>query len=91
LAECRRDVERRPVKEESKRFFFEKKKQKTFGPAGVGDSVARARRSKVFFASFLFTKKKTLLYKLRLKIAPDISSPVVLRYHNESVNWFTAA
>jgi hypothetical protein len=43
-----------------KRFFFEKKKQKTFGPAGIGACGARARRSEVFFASFLFTKKKSL-------------------------------
>jgi hypothetical protein len=44
-----------------KRFFFEKKKQKTFGPGGVGPAAATARRTKVFFASFLFTKKKSLL------------------------------
>jgi len=54
------------VKEKGKRFFFEKKKQKTFGPAGAGNAVAKARRTEVFFASrpawaFLFTKKKVFL------------------------------
>jgi hypothetical protein len=44
---------------ESKRFFFEKKKQKTFAPAGVGSGVATTRRSKSFFASF-FSKKEAL-------------------------------
>jgi hypothetical protein len=49
-----------------KRFFFEKKKQKTFGPAGAGTSPATAPRSEVFFASrparaFLSTKKKAFL------------------------------
>jgi hypothetical protein len=45
----------------SKAFFFEKKNQKTFAPLRA--LVARAlpqRGIKVFFASFLFTKKKTL-------------------------------
>jgi hypothetical protein len=27
-----------------KRFFFEKKKQKTFGPAGCGNGGAKSRR-----------------------------------------------
>jgi hypothetical protein len=27
-----------------KRFFFEKKNQKTFGPAGLGNGGAKARR-----------------------------------------------
>jgi hypothetical protein len=46
---------------ESKNFFFEKKKQKTFAPlrACVAPAVAH-RTNEVFFASFLFTKKKTL-------------------------------
>jgi hypothetical protein len=43
----------------SKRFFFEKKKQKTSAPAGLGIAAATARRTKVFFASFLFTKKRS--------------------------------
>jgi hypothetical protein len=49
------------VKQVSKNFFFEKKKQKTFisfGPVAV--KTARSKTNKVFFASFLFTKKKTL-------------------------------
>jgi hypothetical protein len=45
----------------SKRFFFEKKKQKTFGPEPVAVTAARPKVNKVFFASFLFTKKKSLL------------------------------
>jgi hypothetical protein len=46
----------------SKTFFFEKKKQKTFAPlrAIVAPAVPNPRGIKVFFASFLFTKKKTL-------------------------------
>jgi general secretion pathway protein K len=43
-----------------KRFFFEKKKQKTFALAGCGDSVAESCRSKVFFLLF-FQKKQRLL------------------------------
>jgi hypothetical protein len=42
-----------------KRFFFEKKKQKTFCPAGCGEGRANAPRSKSFFASF-FSKKEAL-------------------------------
>jgi len=37
---------------EGKRFFFEKKNQKTFGPAGCGGAVAKARNEQKFFASF---------------------------------------
>jgi hypothetical protein len=44
------------MSEGSKKFFFEKKNQKTFGPAGVGDAIATARRTK-FFCFFLFTKR----------------------------------
>jgi hypothetical protein len=48
------------VKErEEKRFFFEKKKQKTFGPWGRWRGRASARRCKSFFASF-FSKKEAL-------------------------------
>jgi hypothetical protein len=50
-----------PRAKKEKRFFFEKKKQKTFAPAGVGPADAKARRTEVFFASFLFTKKKCFL------------------------------
>jgi hypothetical protein len=44
-------------------FFFEKKNQKTFAPlrAVVAQAVPTPTGIKVFFASFLFTKKKTLL------------------------------
>jgi hypothetical protein len=40
----------------SKNFFFEKKKQKTFGPAGFGDGGATARRTKVFLLLFVHKK-----------------------------------
>jgi hypothetical protein len=42
-------------------FFFEKKNQKTSAPlrADVPPTVPH-QTNKVFFASFLFTKKKTL-------------------------------
>jgi len=36
----------------SARFFFEKKKQKTFAPAGCGDSRASAHRKQKFFGYF---------------------------------------
>jgi hypothetical protein len=41
-----------------KRFFFEKKKQKTFAPAGAGTSRANAHIMQKFFASF-FQKRST--------------------------------
>jgi hypothetical protein len=44
---------------QGKRFFFEKKNQKTFGPAGCGNAGAESRRTKSFFASF-FSKKEAL-------------------------------
>jgi len=44
-------------------FFFEKKNQKTFGLGGCGPAVAKARRTKSFFASF-FSKKEVLSYFL---------------------------
>jgi hypothetical protein len=40
----------------SKRFFFEKKKQKTFGHAGYGIVRASARSKQKFFGYF-FSKK----------------------------------
>jgi hypothetical protein len=43
-----------------KRFFFEKKKQKTFAPAGSGNGVAYARRSKSFLVTF-FQKSNVFL------------------------------
>jgi hypothetical protein len=39
-----------------KTFFFEKKKQKTFGPAGLGDAIATAHRTKVFLLLFVHKK-----------------------------------
>jgi hypothetical protein len=44
---------------EGKRFFFEKKNQKTFGPFEPGLCNAWDPRSKSFFASF-FPKKEVL-------------------------------
>jgi hypothetical protein len=44
--------------QEGKRFFFEKKNQKTFGPGGVGDGGATAPRSESFL--LLFFKKEAL-------------------------------
>jgi len=41
-------------------FFFEKKKQKTFRSGARALKPARTQTIKVFFASFLFTKKKIL-------------------------------
>jgi hypothetical protein len=40
----------------SERFFFEKKNQKTFDSAGVGNDVVNALSAK-FFCVFLFTKR----------------------------------
>jgi hypothetical protein len=40
-----------------KRFFFEKKNQKTFGPAGCGNPVATARRNQSFLLLFVHKKK----------------------------------
>jgi len=46
----------------SKPFFFEKKNQKTFAPLrACVTRTAPHQTNKVFFASFLFTKKKYLL------------------------------
>jgi hypothetical protein len=42
--------------EGSKTFFFEKKSQKTFGPAGLGDNGAKSRRNQSFFATFCSQK-----------------------------------
>jgi hypothetical protein len=44
----------------SKRFFFEKKKQKTFAPAGCGISGANAHGKQKFFGYF-FQKNNCLL------------------------------
>jgi hypothetical protein len=54
------------VIKESKRFFFEKKKQKTFGPWGRWHAPARARSKQKFFASPggapFFQKRSAFLY-----------------------------
>jgi hypothetical protein len=47
---------------QSKRFFSEKKKQKTFAPAGVGNAGAPARSKRKFFASF-FQKRSAFFPK----------------------------
>jgi hypothetical protein len=46
-----------------KRFFFEKKKQKTFGPAGAGTRAPQPAGSRSFFASF-FSKKEALAFSI---------------------------
>jgi hypothetical protein len=51
------------VEEGSKRFFFEKKKQKTFVYWGLWRGVASARRSKSFLV--LFFKKEPLALPFR--------------------------
>jgi hypothetical protein len=38
-------------RKEARMFFFEKKKQKTFAPAGPGTSLAKAPRSESFLAA----------------------------------------
>jgi hypothetical protein len=43
-----------------KRFFFEKKKQKTFGLAGCGDVRGKANNSRSFL--LLFFKKEALAF-----------------------------
>jgi len=58
-----------------KRFFFEKKKQKTFGPAGAGNGRANVPRSKSFFASF-FSKKEVLTYLSSIGRNSRFSGPV---------------
>jgi hypothetical protein len=45
-----------------KNFFFEKKKQKTSGPAGCGSVVASAPREQKFFGSFF--QKRTAFFFL---------------------------
>jgi len=49
------------VKAKEKRFFFEKKKQKTFAPAGFGNAFANARSKQSFFASFCSQKEDSYL------------------------------
>jgi hypothetical protein len=53
-----------------KRFFFEKKNQKTFRPAGCGNTVATARRNQSFFASFC-SQKEVLMANRQETAAPS--------------------
>jgi hypothetical protein len=62
----------RGIEEGRKRFFFEKKKQKTFGPAGFDEGGARAPRSKSFFASF-FSKKRSSYFHFAPLGLPEIT------------------
>jgi hypothetical protein len=45
------------VREGSKKFFFEKKNQKTFVNVGFGDGGATAHGNQSFFASFCSQKE----------------------------------
>jgi hypothetical protein len=47
--------------EVSKKFFFEKKNQKTFGPAGCGNADAKSPDEQKFFAYF-FQKRSACLF-----------------------------
>jgi hypothetical protein len=47
--------------EVSKRFFFEKKNQKTFGPAGCGNGDAKAPNEQKFFGSFFQKRTSSFL------------------------------
>jgi hypothetical protein len=54
------------VKRERKRFFFEKKKQKTFAPGGVGNGIVSTRSKQKFFCfprrgAFFFKKRSAFL------------------------------
>jgi SH3-like domain-containing protein len=64
------------VSKARKQFFFEKKNQKTFGPAGVANGVATARRTK-FFCFFLVTKRSAYvaLALLSLPLAAFTPAP----------------
>jgi len=55
---------------ERKRFFFEKKKQKTFGLAGVGTNAPQPAGPEVFLLLF-FQKKKRLLALFRRQKGVD--------------------
>jgi hypothetical protein len=48
------------AREVSKRFFFEKKNQRTFGPAGIVTEIATARSKQKFFGSFF--QKRTAFF-----------------------------
>jgi hypothetical protein len=49
------------VRKEGKRFFFEKKNQKTFAPGGFGTGGANAPSKQSFFASFCSQKEDSYL------------------------------
>jgi hypothetical protein len=51
------------MEEERKRFFFEKKKQKTFANCGLWRAVAQARRSKSFLVTFFQKSNFFLSFK----------------------------
>jgi hypothetical protein len=46
---------------EESMFFFKKKNQKIFGPAGCGDGIAWARRRKSLFGSFSSEKERLIV------------------------------
>jgi len=52
----------------SKGFFFGKKKQKTSVRRGIDRETGTDQTRKVFFASFLFTKKKTLRFPVQHRV-----------------------
>jgi hypothetical protein len=56
-----------------KRFFFEKKKQKTSAPAGLGTSIATSHSKRKFFASF---------FQKRSASFPFPTPPLALARHN---------
>jgi hypothetical protein len=59
-------------REGRKRFFFEKKKQKTFAYCGRWRGRGQGRRSKSFFGSF-FSKKEPLSYFFEICLDPPES------------------
>jgi hypothetical protein len=57
---------------ESKRFFFEKKKQKTFMSLGLGRQNPRGPDSQKFFAALFFKKARTFSSAFRLPRPPRL-------------------
>jgi len=64
--------------EESKRFFFEKKKQKTFAPGAVRAVRGRTQRpgEQKFFCFFFFKKRSSLLALLESRRRHDLEGAV---------------